>query len=438
MKSVKYGLQMTASVWMLFNQTYEEESGDADFDSFKTPPWDAGGTQRDEVHETMCRARVNNIDGSTTKNTECVFPTNMLLAMNCSRFKITPGEYDASHNRRKNEDILRRSAICVEVDIPADMNCTVVELRDLTILRRRLSQGQDSAEHKECCISISNTAVEFNDVVFRQWRLPPTEVLAEGMKEKYIAPRTDYVSAEQNNLTFRQPKPSRRVVSTEQDMNCSGIKGNYTASEPYNHSCRRRSLPPNTAVMKVGGLVCKHRTFFLRTNFPPNESTSGRNDDYIGLTSESNQSVCARPVTGSLYSGQVYRLHSLNCLGSETLLPDCNYQLTVVYIALDSFCSDHYWHIACCTVGSSITVILIVWYCIGVFSLRAMVSDDWAYEEESGPSYAPSGPLPGTFLGPALDIRSDSLRDLPPELQDVMGLRAVRPGAVVRSQQSVH
>ena len=141
--------------------------------------------------------------------------------------------------------------------------------------------------------------------------------------------------------------------------------------------------------------------------------------------------MCARAVTGSLYSGQVYGLHSLNCLGSGTLLPDCNYQPTVVYIALNYFCSDHYWHIASCTVGSSITVILIVWYCIGVFSLRAMASDDWAYEDESGPSYAPSGPLPRTFLGPALDIRSDSVYDLPPELQDVMGLRAVRPGAVV-------
>ena len=42
-KSLKYGLQMTASVWMPFNQTCEEESGDADFDSFKTAPWDAGG-----------------------------------------------------------------------------------------------------------------------------------------------------------------------------------------------------------------------------------------------------------------------------------------------------------------------------------------------------------------------------------------------------------
>ena len=95
-KSLEYILQMTASVWMPFNQTCEEESGDANFDSFKTAPWDAGGTQRDEVQESMCRTRVHNIDGWATKNTECVFPTNMLLAMNCPHLKLTPGEDDAS------------------------------------------------------------------------------------------------------------------------------------------------------------------------------------------------------------------------------------------------------------------------------------------------------------------------------------------------------
>ena len=66
-----------------------------------------------------------------------------------------------------------------------------------------------------------------------------------------------------------------------------------------------------------------------------------------------------------------------------------------------------------------------------------MASDDWADGDESGPSYAPSGPLPGTFLGPALDIRSDSLYELTPELQDVMGLRAVRPDAAVAKVMSV-
>ena len=94
------------------------------------------------------------------------------------------------------------------------MNCTAVELNDVTILRRRLPQRQDSTEHHECYVSVSNTAVEFNDVVFRRRRLLRTEVFAEGVEEKYIAPRTDSVSAEQNNLTFRRPKTPRRVVST--------------------------------------------------------------------------------------------------------------------------------------------------------------------------------------------------------------------------------
>ena len=120
------------------------------------------------------------------------------------------------------------------------MNGTVIEMNDVSILRLRLPQRQDSAEHHECYVSVPNMAVELNDVVFRRRRLPRTEVFAEGVEEKYIAPGTDSVSAEQNNLTFRRPKPPRRVVCTEQDMNWSGIKGDSTASEPCNHSCRRR------------------------------------------------------------------------------------------------------------------------------------------------------------------------------------------------------
>ena len=60
-------------------------------------------------------------------------------------------------------------------------------------------------------------------------------------------------------------------------------------------------------------------------------------------------------------------------------------------------------------IRSSIIVILIVilinWYCFGV---RAMASDGLPDGEQAGPSCAPLGPLPGTFLGPAWDILSDS------------------------------
>ena len=66
-----------------------------------------------------------------------------------------------------------------------------------------------------------------------------------------------------------------------------------------------------------------------------------------------------------------------------------------------------------------------------------MASDDWADSEQPGPSYAPSGPLPGTFLGPALDIRSESLYELAPEIQDVMGLRALKPDEAVVKVMSV-
>ena len=335
METMKYVPQMMASVWMPFKQTCDEESGDADLDSFKTAPWDAGGTQRDKLHEVMCRMMVHNVDRWTTRNTERELATNMLMDTGCPRLTMTPGEDDASyrgsqfggelydtlaisdgHTRRRDDDILRRSAVCVEIVIPADRNCTSVELNGAAILRWRLPRRQDSAEHDECYISVTNTAVKFNDVVFRRRRLPQTEVFAEGVEEKCVAPRTDSVSAEQNILTFRRPKPPRRDVSTEQDMNCSGIKGDSMVSEPCDHLCRRRSLPPNRSVTEASGSVHKHITLVRRTNF----------------TSESNQSVYARPVTTqSLCSGQVYGLHSLDCLESGALLPNCNYRQSVVY-----------------------------------------------------------------------------------------------------------
>ena len=45
--------------------------------------------------------------------------------------------------------------------------------------------------------------------------------------------------------------------------------------------------------------------------------------------------------------------------------------------------------------------------------------------------------MPGTFLVPALDIRSESLYELAPEIQNVMGLRALKPDAAVVKVMSV-
>ena len=203
----------------------------------------------DTIHETMRRAMVHNIDGLTTRNTGCVFTTNRLLATNYPRLKMTPGDYDTSyggtriggdlhdtvaisegHTRRKDEDILRRSFVSVEVDIPADMNCTVVELSDLTILRRRLPQGEDSAEHRECCISIPNTAVEFNDVVFRQWRLPRTEVKVWIKSVLYQGQIRIGLSASQNcHGGLFSPIKTGTVVIPEETLRCPNRVTTYTA-----------------------------------------------------------------------------------------------------------------------------------------------------------------------------------------------------------------
>ena len=46
-------------------------------------------------------------------------------------------------------------------------------------------------------------------------------------------------------------------------------------------------------------------------------------------------------------------------------------------------------------------------------------------------------PLPGTFMGLGLDLRSDRLHDLGGAILDVMGLRAIQPTAAVVKVMSV-
>ena len=47
------------------------------------------------------------------------------------------------------------------------------------------------------------------------------------------------------------------------------------------------------------------------------------------------------------------------------------------------------------------------------------------------------GPTTRNFLGLALDMRSDRLYDLVPDIPDVMGLRALRPSAAIVKVMSV-
>ena len=46
-------------------------------------------------------------------------------------------------------------------------------------------------------------------------------------------------------------------------------------------------------------------------------------------------------------------------------------------------------------------------------------------------------PLPGTFLGLALDMGSDKLHDFVQDIPDVMGLRALRPSVAILKVMSV-
>ena len=59
-----------------------------------------------------------------------------------------------------------------------------------------------------------------------------------------------------------------------------------------------------------------------------------------------------------------------------------------------------------------------------------MASDNLTNREQTGP-------LPGTFLGPSLDIRSERLYDFTPDIQDDMDLRALRPSAELVKTMSV-
>ena len=57
--------------------------------------------------------------------------------------------------------------------------------------------------------------------------------------------------------------------------------------------------------------------------------------------------------------------------------------------------------------------------------------------EEAGPSLTYSAPLAKTFLRLSLDLASDQLYDLPPEIPNIMGLRALRASAAIVKVMSV-
>ena len=82
-------------------------------------------------------------------------------------------------------------------------------------------------------------------------------------------------------------------------------------------------------------------------------------------------------------------------------------------------------------------VLVVVCLSYSVVAGSFMASGGSSDMDQAGPSSASSAPLPGTLLGLALDLRSDRLYDLVPDIPDVMGLRALRPSAAIVKLMSV-
>ena len=77
-------------------------------------------------------------------------------------------------------------------------------------------------------------------------------------------------------------------------------------------------------------------------------------------------------------------------------------------------------------------IVLVIFYLSYCFVAVSFLSSGRSFVmDQAGPSSASSAPLPGTFLGLALDMASDKLYDLVQDIPDVMGLRALRPSAVI-------
>ena len=83
------------------------------------------------------------------------------------------------------------------------------------------------------------------------------------------------------------------------------------------------------------------------------------------------------------------------------------------------------------------TIVLPLCYFYRAFAASAMVSGRSSDMDQACPSSAPLDPLPGNFFGLSLDITSEKLYDLAPDIPDAMGLRDLRPSAAVVKVMSV-
>ena len=347
-KSLEYAIQATASVWMPFEQVHKVVSGNVDFNSFGMAPWDAGGMHGDrcQLHQAiqtmmlqwlmrlLCRpVIVHGLDRNMTMNTENGLDTIMMITTDSPRLTATPGESYTSDGTTQIRCDLRHTHV-----ISAEVDCNTVEPSDMIFLRLSLPPENVSAGYDENDGSpkIDCAAVELNDLTFRRLRLPPGNV-SVGHDGNYGSPKIDSATVELNDLIFRQLRFPPEDFAAAWDIAAT-----------------------------AGGAAKLDYMIFRRTSFPPNELSGGRDGDYIWLRSGNDLSVCARPVTGSLCFGHPHGLLSPHCLESVTLMQNYHCQSTVVRITPDICYLHHTWCIEGYVIRSSITVILTVWYRVGV------------------------------------------------------------------------
>ena len=153
-----------------------------------------------------------------------------------------------------------------------------------------------------------------------------------------------------------------------------------------------------------------------------------------------SSSVRARSVTGSLFFGSSHRLVR-SCLCSAILsprwiesvdVPQCHHLQTAIGHSMPVICFSNWTvRVEVYLLLPSVTVILIICCCFfRIFWVWDMASDGLTNREQAGS-------LPGTSLGPSLDIRSERLYDLTPDIPDFMGLMALRPNAAIVKVTSV-
>ena len=230
--------------------------------------------------------------------------------------------------------------------------------------------------------------------------------------------------------------------------------------------------------------MCAVELDFPRASFPPGKSCAEERV-YIRQAWLDGSPVCAWTVAGSLLIGSPHRrvwgcFHStllfllrfdgldvvrwsINVQHAHLLVtivsrftPDISTSVWIVSGSGSSFCGACV--IACwerfplghdrsefCQCrqylvppGNLAWIVLVVFYIsYRVVTESFMASSRSSEMDQAGPSSASSAPLPGTFLGLALGMRSDRLYDLASDIPDVMGLWALRPSAAIVKVMSV-